>query len=440
MPRYYKNGGKSGYKKRFKALTHEKAAQVFGNLSPVQFSRLQELSRHGMGDYTMFRKLLSKHTKTKTKGDPSSFQIIANAQGPHEIIAALRQEKEDLAQDSQTDLGGGIRDAVNDLGRWSYKLLDLPHMKWAYDKLDHAKLAQTNNVDVDPHKWMHDILGGSVTTDTGGGLKDALGASLGAVYNFSPFSVAYDWIQDKRGLSDIKTKMTDMQKWDADTIEEAYKKQGSRDATTSQGWKHMPQYDGAYTSVYRNPRDNSLHVGIRGSQTLKDWTFHDALIMGRNKPGAEETERIQQFLVQLSKENPDVDITVNSHSLSGSFVQNAFTDATPEEAKWLDRYDTINLYNPGSNALANMDHIHEFVQDERVHLFLNKTDAISTSYAQAITDDSRDRVVFGNATLNPLGAHTFSQWQSDETIPEYVPEPETDLGGGLSWINEILSA
>jgi hypothetical protein len=89
-----------------------------------------------------------------------------------------------------------------------------------------------------------------------------------------------------------------------------------------------------------------------------------------------------------------------------------------------------------------MDNIHEFVQDDRVHLFLNKTDTISTAYAQAITDSSRDRVIFGNATYNPLSAHTYSQWQSDETTPqpEPQPEPEADLGGGLSWIDEILSA
>jgi hypothetical protein len=277
-------------------------------------------------------------------------------------------------------------------------------------------------------------------SDMGGGIFDAISAGVSTIWHLQPFNIAYDWIQDKRGRSDIQTRMTDMQKWDADTLEEAYKKQGSRDATISNGWVNLPQYEGEYTSVYQNPKDNSLHVAIRGSQSLKDWTYHDALIAARNKPGAEETERIQQFLIQVAKDNPDADITVNSHSLSGSFVQNAFTDATPEENTWLDHYDVINLYNPGSNALASTSSIHDFVADDRVHLFLNRTDIISTAYAQAITDENKDRVIFGNSTYNPLSAHTFSQWQSDGTTPE--PTQQSDLGGQVqnySWINQIIN-
>ena len=52
-------------------------------------------------------------------------------------------------------------------------------------------------------------------------------------------------------------------------------------------------------------------------------------------------------------------------------------------------------------------------RDERVHLFLNKSDIISQAYAQAVTDDNKDRVVWGNATYYPIGAHTYGQWQED---------------------------
>ena len=105
MPRYYKNGGKSGYKKRFKALTHDTAAKVLGNLSPVEFSRIRELARHGLGDYTMFAKLLPTHPKTKVK--PSSFKFIANAQTPHEVIAGLHQEKKIMTTPLQKHISVG---------------------------------------------------------------------------------------------------------------------------------------------------------------------------------------------------------------------------------------------------------------------------------------------------------------------------------------------
>ena len=165
MPRYYKNGGKSGYKKRFKALTHDTAAKVLGNLSPSEFSRIRELARHGLGDYTMFAKLLPKHPKTKVK--PSSFQFIANAQTPHEVIAGLHQEKRDHDDPtSETHFGGGLRDAVNSMGRWAYSLLTLPNMVWAYNKLDSDKTAtenaQTIAMDALEDKvsdeWIEDIL------------------------------------------------------------------------------------------------------------------------------------------------------------------------------------------------------------------------------------------------------------------------------------------
>jgi len=161
MPRYTKEGGKHGYKKRFKALTHQTAAKVLANLSPVQFDRLRELAKHGMGDLTMFSKLLPKHSKSKVK--PSSFKFIANSQSPHEVIAGLHQEKK--AHDdpaSETHFGGGLRDAVNALGRWSYNLLTLPNMTWAYSKLDPEKSTSENIQSALEEKvsdeWIVDIL------------------------------------------------------------------------------------------------------------------------------------------------------------------------------------------------------------------------------------------------------------------------------------------
>ena len=498
MPRYTKSGGAKGYRKKYKTVNYDDAQTVLQNLSPHEFTLLQEIARHGLGMHTMFRELLSEHPKTKVK--PSSFQQYANAQNPEEVIQGLQAEKE--AHDnpaSETHLGGGLRDAHNAVGSWASNASNLSNMTWAHDKLDpkslstyrepfqdfnheHAAgfLSMLDKKEFGHIKKVASHFGGRINhrrmpkkpsrkvkkrswntiadadsphavgramakqkSDMGGGLLDGINAAISTIWHFSPFNVAYDWIKKKRGLSDIQTRMSDMQKYDADTLEEAYKKPGHRVGMTPNGWINMPKYDGEYTSVFKNPKDNSLHVAIRGSQSLKDWAFHDALIMGRNKPGKDETERIQQFLIQVAKENPDADITVNSHSLSGSFVQNAFTSATPEEDKWLDHYDVINLYNPGSNALADTSNIHEFVTDDRVHLFLNRTDVISTAYAQAITDENKERVVFGNATYNPLNAHTFSQWQSDETTqPADQTADQTDLGGQVqndSWIDQIIN-
>ena len=158
------------------------------------------------------------------------------------------------------------------------------------------------------------------------------------------------------------------------------------------------------------------------------------MIAGRNRPGDEETENIQAFLVKVAQENPDADLTVNSHSLSGSFIQNAFVSADPTESAWLDHYDRINMYNPGANAFAPMEDIKEFVADDRVHLFLNETDPISAAYAQAIDDNSKDRVVWGNGSYYPVAAHGYAQWQGEQTdkpqevdeLGENIPNPSPD--------------
>ena len=89
------------------------------------------------------------------------------------------------------------------------------------------------------------------------------------------------------------------------------------------------------------------------------------------------------------------------------------------------------MYNPGANAFAPMEDIKEFVKDNRVHLFLNQTDPISAAYAQAITDKSKDRVIWGNGTYYPVGAHGYAQWQDHlylekDELGENIPNPTPD--------------
>lgn len=274
-----------------------------------------------------------------------------------------------------------------------------------------------------------------LNTHSGGGLLDGVNAAASWLWNFTAMP-AVDWVKDKVGYSDIKRKMTDQMHYDADTLEEAYKDDGTRDDTMRNGWQRVGKYDSDYTTVFRDPNTNALHVAIRGSKTAKDWMYHDALIVARNAPGEEQTEDIKQFLVRLSQENPDTDITLNSHSLSGAFVQNAFTTATEDEQKWLANYDKINLYNPGGNALANTGNIKDFVKDDRVHLFLNKSDIISQAYAQAVTDDNKDRVIWGNATYYPIGAHTYGQWQDNPPKnPDALGQDNPDVDFDNVWLD-----
>ena len=369
MVRYVKDAqNQSTYGKRFKPFkNHRQASTFLATLDPKQFSQIKNVASHFGGSINHLSDKLPKHPKKKIK--PSSWEFLANASSPHEVGMALVAEMRGHEHPyAESHMGGGILDGI------------IASAKYYYDYM------------IDP---------------------------------------PYDWVKDKMGYSDIKTKLTTMDKWNADTIGESYKDEGSRDNTLPNGWIQIEKYEGDYTSVYRDPETGNLHVAVRGSKTAKDWMYHDALIAGRNRPGDEETENIQAFLIQVAKDNPEANITVNCHSLSGSFVQNAFISADPTEDAWLDHYNRINMYNPGANAFAPMEDIKEFVKDNRVHLFLNQTDPISAAYAQAITDESKDRVIWGNGTYYPVAAHSYAQWQDHvdhekDELGENIPNPTKD--------------
>ena len=369
MVRYVKDGAsQSTFGKRFKPFKNHRSASTFlATLDPKQFSQITQVASHFGGAINHLSDKLPKHHNKKIK--PSTWDFLANAGSPHEVGMALVAEMRGHEHPySESHMGGGLLDGLSAATKYYYHYM------------------------IDP---------------------------------------PYDWVKDKMGYSDVKTKLTTMDQWNADTIGESYKDEGQRDAQLHNGWDLLPQYEGEYTSVYKEPQTGALHVAVRGSKTAEDWTYHDALIAGRNRPGDEETENIQDFLVQVAKDNPDVGLTVNSHSLSGSFIQNAFITADPTEDAWLDHYDRINMYNPGANAFAPMEDIREFVDDERVHLFLNQTDPISAAYAQAIDDNSKDRVIWGNGTYYPVAAHGYAQWQNDvphdvDDLGENIPNPTPD--------------
>ena len=280
----------------------------------------------------------------------------------------------------------------------------------SYDMLVNAKYPHHIVQEIEKqHRAHHDPLDES---HMGGGFLEALNAVGTYMYNtMTPLP----WLYDKLGWSAPKKEQTEQSKMEAALLREAYKDEGKRQNLVD-GYQLLPQYSSDYTAVYKAP-NGSLHVNIRGSKTKKDWLYHDALIVMRNRPGDKQTEDLQQFMIDVARENPDSDIVVNAHSLSGSFVQNAFVSATPEEAEWLDHYDRINLYNPGASPFGDLGGIREFISDPRVNLYLNKSDLISETYATEIPE-GYDRVTWGETSINPLSAHTYEQWTDQPEQPQ----------------------
>ena len=135
-------------------------------------------------------------------------------------------------------------------------------------------------------------------------------------------------------------------------------------------------------------------------------------ILTEQHPGEDQTNEIRKELVQISKEFPNA---LMSHSLSGAFVTDSFNGASAEEQKYLDNYDHLLYFNPGSSPIADDSSIKERLEDPRVKLFLNRSDIINQGYVQA--KDDNVYTVYGEPTINPVAAHGYKQWTSGD--PEY---------------------
>ena len=375
MPRYVKQGRKDGsFRRKFPKHTAAQAQSFLARLSKEEFETVKHVAHHFQGNTNHFSPHLPKHASKKIK--PSSYKYITNARNPYDLGRALQVEQVAHKQPhTETHLGGGLLEAFNSVGNYMWEL-------------------------------------------------------------YNPLPEPVKWAIDKYKHRDQSRKMTKQDRNNADLLTVAYKDQANREGEMD-GFTRIPKYDTEYSTVWQGP-DGNLSVAIRGSKSFTDWMYHDPKILMEGKPGESESESIQQYLIHIAKDNPDAELTVNSHSLSGSFVQNAFTQATPEEAEWLDHYDRLNMYNPGASPFVGTDDIKEFTEDPRVHLYLNRTDLISSAY-NSVLPENYDRVTYGNPSYDPTEAHGVSQWGNQQP-EEPAPEKPQEEGGFWSGVGEVVSA
>ena len=365
MPRYTKQGRKgNSFRKRFKKWSPAQAQSVLSRLSKEEFEVMKDVARHFKGDRNVYSPHLPVNHTKKIK--PSSYGYIIGARHGYDLGKTIEAERRTHANhDIESHQGGGILEAFNVVGNYVWEL-----------------------------------------------------------YNPLPDSVK--WAAEKFVGRESSRNMSKSDKNNADLVGEAYNDVGSR-VDSLDGYTRLPEYDTKYSSVWKD-QDGNLSVAIRGSKTFKDFMWQDPGILFHGKPDDRESETIQQYLISIAKDHPDVDLTVNSHSLSGAFVQQAFQSATPEEAEWLDHYHRINQYNPGASPFVGTDDIKEFTADPRVYLYLNRTDMVSSTY-NAVLPDNYDRVTYGQSHYNPLDAHSIGQWSNQQQDPNSLVhnEPTDDF-------------
>ena len=225
-----------------------------------------------------------------------------------------------------------------------------------------AKLAREQMLHDDPTAESH----------MGGGLSEAANSVFSAMWSHMP-----DAIQNTFSKPEYGEELTRLDTWNADSMQQAYNQDIDSRLNTLHGWVRLPKFDSPYVACYWNPADDSIHANVRGSISAEDWLYHDMGIVLANHPGVNLVDQIRAELVEIAKEFPDSDLTLNSHSLGGALVTDSFLGASSGDKQFLDNYDTLNYFNAGSSPIANLDPIKKMLEDSRVKLFINKSDDLT---------------------------------------------------------------
>ena len=381
MVRYTKNkGDKAPYRKRFPGIKgHSHMTEVLAKMKPEQYQVIREIAKHYSGEQSRYSESLPKQLKDKIL--PSSFETIADTEFPTDLNRAIAQQHEMHNDHTQEyHMGGGVYNAVSSIMSYLWNA-------WGYPAIEHVAREEY--------------------------------PEIMAIWDALP----------QFGKSDKKLSTSD--KNNADTVLQAYKAEGSR-AMKIHGWLHLPKFDGPHVVVYLEPKTMKVHVGVRGTKnpTLLSDLGDDFRIAFTQHPSDQSTYVIRKRIVEIAKHFPNSDITLTSHSLGGALITDSFLNASDEDKKYLDNIDTIIYMNPGGSFAATTAGVSEMLKDDRVRLFLNKSDFINQAYAQETTSDSD--VIWGEATPNPYYAHKPEQWASgdfEEDVPIDWPEyPEPAEG------------
>lgn len=382
MVRYTKNkGDKAPYRKRFPGIKgHEHLTEMLAKMKPEQYQVFREIAKHYTGEPSRYSETLPKQLKEKIL--PSAFQTIADTEFPIDLNRVITEQQQNHDDHSQEyHMGGGVANAVSSTASYIWNA-------FGYDAL--KKYAREE---------------------------------------YPEIMMIWDLLPQ---FGKPKRKLKKMDKYNADTVIQAYKSAGQR-AMKIHGWLHLPKYDGPHTVVYLEPKSMKVHIGVRGTKSptfLKD-LGDDFRVLFTQHPSEESTNIIRQNLVEISRAFPKSDITVTSHSLGGALITDTFLHASSSDKYYLDNIDHIIYLNPGGSGLAETEGISQMLKDDRVRLFLNKSDLINQAYAQETTADSD--VIWGTNTANPYYAHQPEQWGSGN-FEENVPIEWPDYPEPAEWV------
>ena len=235
----------------------------------------------------------------------------------------------------------------------------------------------------------------------GGGLWDATKSIFKGLWNtvglgpeFDRWFGTFDYESPQNKLSSNDTGYAKM-------IQQSYKSADERDDTVDD-WVRDQTLDSDRFTTWVEEDTGKVHVAIRGTKAKMQDVFSDLGILLTNQSGI--AHELRDYMKLVEDKYDDYSIEASGHSLGGNQLINISDDA---------KLSRINLFNPGVSPLWITDRIKNIAEDPRTHLFLNSGDTISNTMISYVDDN--DNVKWSQATHNPIGNHSISQWVGDES-------------------------
>jgi hypothetical protein len=236
----------------------------------------------------------------------------------------------------------------------------------------------------------------------GGGLLETTSSLFSTLWNLVGFGPEFKSMFDYFGWTTPSKKETPLDRQYAQIVQESYKSIDKR-ADNVDDWLRLPRFDNDRFSAWVQRDEKIVHVALKGTSTISD-VFSDLSIIGSNHSGHEKEVRdYLRDVVRAYGHNYTYD--VSAHSLGGAELVNVFN----EDDSQLNKYDRINVFNPGSTPTHNLSAAKDAIKDERFHFFLNSGDLLSNTYGSLIPSGF-ENVVWGSASHNPMYNHSLGQW------------------------------
>ena len=261
-----------------------------------------------------------------------------------------------------------------------------------------ALLHVENAAHKDPSKEYH----------RGGGLLETSNSILSTLYNLIGFGPEFSSLFETLGWTPPKNRETPLDRYYAKIVQESYRPVADREASIGGGpnmWVRLPRFDNTKFSTWLDREEKRVHVALKGTSTKAD-IWSDLSVLATNRSGHEK--EIRDYLRDVTRAyGLNYTFDVSAHSLGATELVNVFQ----EDDHLLNKYETINIFNPGTTPTHNLDAAKEAVKDDRFHIFLNSGDILSNAYVSLINADSH--VAWSDATHSPSYNHGINQWVGD---------------------------